>query len=150
MTDRFRQPIAMNRFTLAGGTVEADIKRSVDKAMKKRLGLKGNQRLPGDVAALITSASAAAASRSMELEVLRGAEEAARGFTAGDPVARFTAKAKLADRSLVAISKSTEVENILKKRAQMLASKKKSLEDAGFSSDEAMTILLADIAARGH
>jgi hypothetical protein len=32
----------------------------------------------------------------------------------------------------------------------MLAAKKKALEAAGFSSEEAMEIILADIGARGH
>jgi hypothetical protein len=38
----------------------------------------------------------------------------------------------------------------MRQRAQMLAEKKQALETAGFSSEEAMEILLADIAARGH
>ncbi|MEA2024518.1 MAG: hypothetical protein U9N79_09550 [Actinomycetota bacterium] len=157
MTDRFRQPAQPNRFvvgggafTVSGGTVEKDIKRSVEKAMKQRLGLKGNQRLPADVAALVASASAAASSKALEIEVLQGAENAAREFTTGDVIGRFDAKAKLADQSLQVISKSSNVKNILKKRAEMLASKKSALETAGFSPEEAMQVLLADIAARGH
>jgi hypothetical protein len=50
----------------------------------------------------------------------------------------------------VHISESNDVKEIMRKRAEMLAEKKKALETAGFSSEEAMEIVLADIAARGH
>jgi hypothetical protein len=150
MVDRFRQPIRNSPLVVSGGSVEQDIRKSVEKSMKKRLGLTGNKKLPADVAALITSASATAAAKAIEMEVFRGAEEAARGFTASDAISKFNVKAKIAEQSLTAIAGSNDVGSILKKRSDMLAAKKKALETAGFTSGEAMQILLGDIAARAH
>lgn len=151
MTDRFRQPVATGRFVASkGSTVEQLIRKSVEKSMKASLGLKGNQKLPPDVAALINSTSIAAASKAVELQVAKDAEDAARLFGRGDVLSRFTDKAKLAEQGLVHISQSSEVDQILKKRAEMLGAKKTALEGAGFTSTEAMSILLADIAARSH
>ncbi|MGH8953035.1 MAG: hypothetical protein ACRDX9_16655 [Acidimicrobiia bacterium] len=151
MTDRLREPFQPSRFVAAPGSdVEKDIRRTVERSMKDRLGLKGNQKLPGDIAALVNSASATAASKAVELQVLKDAEDAARDFATGDVLTRFTDKAKLAEQGLVHISNSNEVAQILKKRAEMLAAKRTALEKAGFGADEAMSIVLADIAARSH
>jgi hypothetical protein len=78
------------------------------------------------------------------------AESAAKDFATGDVLSRFTDKAKLAEQGMVHISSSNEVAQILKKRAELLAAKKKALETAGFTASEAMSIVLADIAARSH
>lgn len=125
-------------------------RKSVEKSIKERLGLKGNQKIPSDVTALINSASAAAASKALELQVITDAETAAKDFATGDVLSRFTDKAKLAEQGLVHISNSNEVAQILKKRAELLAAKKNALETAGFTAGEAMSIVLADIAARSH
>jgi hypothetical protein len=151
MSDRIRQPLQPSRFVAAPGSkVEKDIRKSVEKSMKERLGLTGNQKIPADVTALINSASAAAASKALELQVMTEAESAAKDFATGDVLSRFTDKAKLAEQGLVHISSSNEVAQILKKRAELLAAKKKALETAGFTASEAMSIVLADIAARSH
>lgn len=151
MTDRIRQPIATGRFVVSRDSkVERKIRKSVETSMKASLGLKGNQKLPADVAALINSTSVAAASKAIELQVAKDAEDAAREFGTGDVLSRFTDKAKLAEQGLNHISNSTEVDQILKKRAEMLAAKKAALEAGGFTSGDAMSILLADIAARSH
>jgi len=142
-------PVPMNRFILTGTPIEQDIKKSVEKDIKLQLGLKGNQKLSPDITALVTSASSAAAAKAIEVKVLKEAEQAARDLSAGDTIARFGKRVKLADERLQAVTDSKSVAGILKKRANMLAAKKSSLEEAGFTSEEAMTILLADIASRG-
>ncbi len=151
MTDRFRQPVPSSRFVMSrGSSVEQDIRKTVERSMKASLGLKTNQKLPPEVIALVNSASVAAASKAVELQATKTAEEAARQFGKIDVLARFDDKARLAQQGMLHISKSNEVDEILKKRAEMLAAKKAALEGAQFTSSEAMSILLADIAARGH
>jgi hypothetical protein len=133
-----------------GSSIERDVRKTVEKSMKETLGLTGNQKLPADVAALVGSAAVTAASKAVELQIAVEAERAAKDIGKKDVLTRFTEKAKLAEQGLVHISQSSEVDQILRKRAQLLAAKKSSLETAGFSSDEAMSIILADIAARSH
>lgn len=148
-----------DRITLPGRTVtaptlrveklETDIDKSVTKVMKERLGLKSNQKLPADVQATIKAAAATASQASLENAIVREASEVATGTARGSVLDRFDLKVDVARAGLDHIAGSNDVKKILARRAEMLATKKQTLEAAGFSSDEAMEILLADIAARG-
>jgi len=150
MSDRARD-LTSGRFVIErGSSVEQDVRKTVEKSMKQTLGLTGNQKLPADVSALISSAAVTAASKAVELQIATEAERAVKDIGKRDVLSRFTEKAKLAEQGLVHISQSSEVDQILMKRAQLLAAKKTSLENAGFTSTEAMSIILADIEARSH
>jgi len=129
--------------------LETDIDKALTKTMKQRLGLKANQKLPDDVQATIKAAAASASQASIENAIVRGASEIATDTARGSVLDRFDSKVDLARAGLDHIAGSTDVKKILARRAEMLALKKQSLEKAGFTTDEAMEILLADIAARG-
>lgn len=129
--------------------LETDIDKALTKTMKQRLGLKANQKLPDDVQATIKAAAASASQASIENAIVRGASEIATDTARGSVLDRFDLKVDLARAGLDHIAGSTDVKKILARRAEMLALKKQSLEKAGFTTDEAMEILLADIAARG-
>jgi hypothetical protein len=131
-------------------SVEDDINEAVTARMRERLGIGSEQPLPDDVKTLIGSAAATAAQRSIELAVTRDVEEISTDVARGSLLNRFDAKVDLARKGLDHIVASDDVHEIMKRRADMLAAKKEALEAAGFSSQEAMEILLADIAARGH
>jgi len=128
--------------------VENAIRRGVEAAVKKQLNLPGD--LPADVSEIIATASKAAASTSVELAVARAAEEAARDVGRRNVTARFDEKIKVAATSLSHISQSNDVDEVLKRRSELLAKKRASLLAAGFTKEEAMQIVLADIAARAH
>jgi hypothetical protein len=130
--------------------IEEEIKQTVESRMRERLGIPPRQSLPDEVETLVASAAATAAQRSIELGVSRDVEEIATDISRGSLLNRFDAKVDLARKGLDHIAASDDVHEIMKRRADMLAAKKEALEAAGFSSQEAMDILLADIAARGH
>ena len=130
--------------------LENEIAKAVTTRMKARLGVTGNRKLPADVDALVKSAAAAAAETTLETAMVRDIQEATSDLARGSVLDRFDVKVADARRGLDHIAGSNDVERILKRRAEMLAAKKSALETAGFSSDEAMQVLLADIAARGH
>jgi hypothetical protein len=115
--------------------------------VKKQLGLTA---LPADLQEVVATAAKTAASTSVDLSVARAAEEAARGVGRANLKARFDEKIKVAADSLNHISQSNDVDQVLKRRSDLLAKKRASLVAAGFSNDEAMQIVLADIAARAH
>jgi hypothetical protein len=148
-----------DRVTLPGRTVtapslrveklETDIDKSITKVMKQRLGLKTNQKLPADVQATIKAAAASASQASIENAIVREASEIATGAARGSVLDRFDLKVDVARAGLDHIAGSNDVKKILARRAEMLATKKQTLEKAGFTTEEAMQILLADIAARG-
>ena len=139
-------PITTRPVTVA--PVEKAIRRDVEAAVSRQLGLKG--ALPADLKEIVQAASQAAASTSAELTVARAAEEAARDIGRRDVSVRFDEKIKVAADSLTHISESDRVDEVLKRRSQLLAKKRDSLVAAGFATEEAMQIVLADIAARAH
>ena len=135
--------------TLRVQSIEKEIESVVTKRMGERLGVDG-RRLPADLKSVITAASAAAAQRSVELAVTTDLNEAVGDVTRGSVLGKFDARVDLARKGLDHIAGSNDVKQIMTRRAQMLAEKKQALEAAGFSAQEAMDIILADIAARGH
>jgi hypothetical protein len=135
--------------TLRVQTVEREIERVVTRRMSERLNVD-SAKLPADLKNVIASASAAAAQRSIELAVTTDLNEAVGDVTRGSVLGKFDARVDLARKGLDHIAGSNDVKQIMTRRAQMLAEKKKALETAGFSPEEAMEIILADIAARGH
>ena len=148
-----------DRVTLPGRTVtapslrveklETEIDKSITKVMKQRLGLKSNQRLPADVQATFKAAAATASQASIENAIVREASEIASDTARGSVLDRFDLKVDVARAGLDHIAGSNDVKKILARRAEILATKKETLETAGFTSEEAMEVLLADIAARG-
>jgi hypothetical protein len=146
-------PIAGDRpivpSTLRVKAIEGDIQKVVTARMSQRLGVAPGS-LPSELKSLIATTSAAAAQRAVELAVTRDLDEAVGDVTRGSVLARFDTRVDLARKGLDHISASNDVKEIMRKRATMLAEKRKALETAGFSSQEAMDIVLADIAARGH
>jgi hypothetical protein len=135
--------------TLRVTALESDIQKTVSKRMGERLGV-APASLPADLKNVISTAAAAAAQRAVELAVTSDVNEAVGDVTRGSVLGRFDARVDLARKGLDHIAGSNDVKAIMRQRAQMLAEKKQALETAGFSSEEAMEILLADIAARGH
>ena len=129
--------------------LEQEIEKSVTTRMSERLGVAPNA-LPAEVKPIVAAAAASAAARAIELSIVKDAEDAIGDVTRGSVLSRFDARVDLARKGLDHIAASSDVDRIMKQRAQMLAAKKTALEAAGFSSEESMEIILADIAARGH
>ena len=130
--------------------VEEDIKQTVLKRMKERLAVTDGGTIPAELQTAIAGAAATAAQRSIELSVTRDIDEAVSNVTRGSLIGRFDSRVGAARAGLDHIAASDDVQQIMKKRAEMLAAKKKALEAAGFTTEQAMEIVLADIAARGH
>lgn len=129
-------------------SIESALRRSVEADVKKSLGITG--AVPQEVKEIIATASTSAASKSVELAVARATEQAAADIGRQNVLTRFDDKIKVAADSMVHISQSNEVDEVLKRRADLLAKKRDALVTAGFTNEEAMQILLADIAAKAH
>jgi hypothetical protein len=129
-------------------SVEQSLRNDVEARVKSQLGVQGE--LPDDVKQAIDNVTKATASRAVQLSVAQAAEDGARGITRGTRLDQFDDKIKIAADSIAHIGASAEVDQVLQQRAELLAKKKKGLVTAGFTDEEAMAILLADIAARQH
>jgi hypothetical protein len=128
--------------------VEDELRKRVEADVRETLGIQG--ALPQDVQEIVATASATAAAKSVELAVSRATEQVAADIGRKNVLTRFDDKIKVAADSMVHIGQSNEVDEVLRQRATLLAKKRDALVTAGFSNDEAMQILLADIAAKAH
>ncbi len=129
--------------------LEADIDKSLTKTMKDRLGLKSQSE-----AARRCAGNHQGRRRLCQPGVHRGHDRAGsirdrHRSGAGIGARPFRPESGCSPAGLDHIAGSNDVKKILARRAEMLALKKQTLEAAGFTTEEAMEILLADIAARG-
>lgn len=116
------------------GPLEKRIKEDVTAGMKQRLGLSESEKIPAPIQDLVDAAVRDAAENTVELAVIREVENATTRLARGSPgpYGRSNSPTNLSDISLL-------------QDAEELAAKKKALEAAGFSSDEAMRILIAEV-----
>lgn len=127
--------------------VEDKIRASMAEKLKGQLGVA---QLSAEMNRAVDAAAAGTAQQVVEMGLVKVADEAARDITRGSLLGRFDDKLELAANSIAHIGQSNDVDKVLKNRAELLAKKKVALVAAGFSDTEAMQIILADIAARGH
>ena len=143
-------PQRPGRVKLQVPKLQERIRQEVEKRMRTRLGLSPAQPLPSEVSTLIKNTADSAARKAVEMAVVRDAEATAKETARGVMFESFGDKVSAARKGIDFIAQSGDVSGILKRRAELLFAKRKALQDAGFSTEEAMNILLTDIAARGH
>jgi hypothetical protein len=143
MSAQRRRKTASRQVTLAApapaaGPLETRIKEEVTAGMKQRLGLPDRERIPAPIQELVDSAARDAAKNAIELAVIREVEDATTRLARVSPerYGRSQSPTNPSDVSLL-------------HDAEQLAAKKKALEAAGFSRDEAMRILVAEVTG-GH
>jgi hypothetical protein len=128
-------------------SLRTQIEGSVETTLRKRLGIKPTDPMPAELKTLISkevAASAPVLQTKVATEVQGAFSELAQSRT----LDKFKTNLGFAKTGIVAIAAASEVDEILKKRAELLAKKRSALQTAGFTADEAMQIVLADIAAK--
>jgi hypothetical protein len=116
--------------------LENRIKQEVTVGIKRRLGLREGEKVPAGVQGLVNSAAHEVAESSIATSVLREVEEVAKRLGRSWDRDGTEAVTSFSDMALLA-------------EAEYLATKRKALQAAGFSSDEAMRILVAEVGAGG-
>jgi hypothetical protein len=106
--------------------------------MKHRLGLAESERVPAEVQDLVDSAAREVAESSVAIAVIREVETVAKRL------ARSSLDGSGGSQSVTPFSDLP-----LLQEAEYLAAKKKALQAAGFSSEEAMRILVAEVGGKG-
>jgi hypothetical protein len=112
--------------------LERRIKQDLTVGVKRRLGLSENEAVPAHIQGLVDSAAHEVVENSVATAVVREVTKLRPSFSGnagGDPA---RASSDLA----------------LLQEAEHLAAKKKALRVAGFSNDEAMRLLVAEITGR--
>jgi hypothetical protein len=116
--------------------LENRLKQEITVAMKRRLGLNERDKVPAEIQGLVDSAAREVAESSMASSVMQEVENVTRRLGRSWPE----------DQVAEAVTSFSELEVL--QEAEYLAAKKKALQAAGFSSDEAMRILVAGVTAR--
>lgn len=118
--------------TTAAPPLERRIKQDLTVGVKRRLGLSENEAVPAHIQGLVDSAAHEVAENSVATAVVREVTKLrpSLGGNAGADPARASS-----DLALL-------------QEAEHLAAKKKALRVAGFSNDEAMRLLVAEITGR--
>jgi hypothetical protein len=122
----------------AAGPLENRINEEVTAGMKQRLGLDESETIPEPIQDLVDTAARDAAENAVGIAVIREVEDVTTRLARGSP-----------ERSGGSKSPTTFSDVALLQNAEQLAAKKKALEGAGFSNEEAMRILIAEVAS-GH
>jgi hypothetical protein len=135
----------------AAGPLVQSITREAAMQMRKRLGLAKRARLPDGIKHLIEAAARETVESALEAAVAREVTATAKRM-AHDSRSRSNDVSAPSDLPLLdeGLSlRSVDVSRPLLEKARGLAAEKNALEAAGFSSEEAMRILVAEIAAGG-
>jgi hypothetical protein len=134
-----RRPRAATRRVSAASATETPLenrlKKEINGGIKRRLGLEESDKVPAEVQKLVDSAVREVAESAMATGVMRELESAAERLSGS-----WTR-----DRVVEAAVTSPDIE--LLAEAEYLAAKRKALQAAGFSNDEAMQLLVAEVTA---
>jgi uncharacterized protein with von Willebrand factor type A (vWA) domain len=138
MTANRRQRAATKHMAAVSATatpLENRIKEEVTVGVKRRLGLDDSDRVPAAVQGVVDSAAREVAESSMAISVIREVED----------VTKRLGRSSFSDAAAEAITSFSDL--ALLQEAEYLAAKKKALQAVGFSSDDAMRILVAEVSA---
>lgn len=124
------------------------VKSTTEKLLKNRLGIPTRQALPAKVKTLVDNEIKKILSDNISEMVKSDIRTAVRAGLKAPSLQVFDDKIKSALTSARHIGQSPDVAKILKQKAELLFAKRKAYKDAGFSEQEAMQILLAEITAK--
>ena len=136
----------------SAGPLVQSITREAAMQMRRRLGLAERARLPDGIKHMIETAARDTVETALEVAVGREVQATAKRMVR-DSRSRSNDGSAPSDLPLLdeGLSlRSVDVSRPLLERAKRLAAEKHALEAAGFSGEEAMRILVAEIAARGY
>jgi hypothetical protein len=136
----------------AAGPLVQRITREATMQMRRRLGLAERARLPDGIKHLVDAAARDIVGSALEVAVAREvtgtAARVARSSRSESKDVSTPSGLPLLNEGLRL--RSSDFSGPLLEKARALAAEKNALEATGFSSEEAMQTLVAEIAAGGH
>jgi hypothetical protein len=130
--------------------IEKKLAATVELNLQKRMGLREGEPVGADVKALVMEEVKKHSDALLRSRIPAEVRSNLAALGHARTQERLRSNLGMAKDSITALAAANEVAEILKKRAELLAKKKAALETAGFSADQAMQIVLADIASKAH
>ena len=128
----------------------ARLQSDVEGKLRKRIGIRPADATPAALKALINQEIGTVATPLLKGKVNAEVQSTMAGLAQARTIDKFKENLGFAQAGISVIAAASEVDEILKKRAELLFKKKTALETAGFTPDQAMQIVLGDIAAKAH
>jgi hypothetical protein len=129
--------------------IDSQIRADIEKTIRKQLKIPRRQRTPSKLKAAINKAAKDVGTQLMQQYISKQA------LVSGKAILREADYKGLINQRLVSalegvklVSQSTDLQKILEENAKMLYAKRKALETAGFSNDEAFQLVLAEVSAK--
>jgi 5-methylthioribose kinase len=137
---RPRQRSAPAPAPAAATSLESQIKREVTARIRRRLGLAERESVPEEIQGIVDSVAREIVESSVSNAVIQEVETV---------VKRLGSSASVSDLPLLQEAEHLAATDLpLLQEAEHLAAKKKALQATGFSSEEAMRILVAEVSGR--
>jgi len=127
------------------------LKKESEKTLKKRLKLPQRQALPVNLQKLLDAQLTKTLTSNVESMASSDVEKVMQSelkVTQAAALQNFDVKVKSALGSATHIRKNTDVANILKEKSNLMFSKKQAYVTAGFTDQEAMDIIIAEISGK--
>jgi len=129
--------------------LEKKISISLEGDLKKRLGIAANKPLPTMYKTMVDDtakeADVAATQRYVKQQALSLGKEFYRDVSVQTAMDSRLASAL---QGVQLVSQSADLQKMIEENAKMLFAKKKALEDAGFTADQAFALILAEVSAK--
>ena len=129
--------------------LEAKISSDIEAKLKAKLGIPANQQLPPAFKTVVDKTAkemdASATERFVKKEALLLGKQYYR-----DTSIQATLNSRLSNalKGVQMVSQSADLQKMIDENAKMLFAKMKALETAGFSSDQAFQLILAEVSAK--
>lgn len=129
--------------------LETKISTSIEKKLKKKLGIPANKPLPVTFKTIVNKAAKetnlAATHRYVKKEALLLGKQFYRDASIQSAM---NSRLSSALKGVQLVSQSADLQKMIDENAKMLFAKKQALENAGFASDQAFQLILAEVSAK--
>jgi len=130
--------------------INGEIDKKLEKDVRKVLKIPVSKPIPPEIKKIITKESNLSWKKWMERFIGKRADKYGKSIYSEeiDFEANILGVLQKSHKAMDFLSTATELTKILKENAEMLFKKRKALETAGFSPDEAFQLILAEVQAK--
>ena len=129
--------------------LEKEIILEIEKNLKKKLKIPDSKPLPDTYKNIVNEAAKETATATTQRYIKKEALSMGKKFYRDTSIeSTMNSRLSSALKGVQLVSGSADLQKMIDENAKMLFAKKEALEKAGFSTDEAFQLILAEVAAK--